>query len=40
MMIDESRAEIDNLEAEILILQVVFDDMVREIKAKLQKRIK
>ena len=39
-MIDDSRADIDNLEAEIRTLQGVYDDMVLEIKAKLQMRIK
>ncbi len=38
--IEESRADIAKLEAEIQTLQVVFDDMVSEIEAKLQKRIK
>ena len=40
MVIDDSRADIDNLEAEIRTLQGVYDDMVLEIKAKLQMRIK
>ncbi len=40
MVIDDSRADIDNLEAEIRTLHGVYDDMVLEIKAKLQLRIK
>jgi hypothetical protein len=39
-VIDESRVDIDNLEAEIRTIQCVFDDMVQEIKAKLEQRIK
>ena len=38
--IDESRGEIDRLEAEINNIQGVFDSMAREIKAKVQLRIK
>jgi hypothetical protein len=39
-VIDDSRADIEKLEAEIRTLQGVYDDMVLEIKAKLQLRIK
>ena len=39
-MIDDSRVDIDNLEDEIRTIQGVFDDMVQEIKAKLEQRIK
>lgn len=39
-MIDDARAGINNLEVEIRIFQGVYDDMVLEIKAKHQLRIK
>ena len=39
-MIDDSRVDIYNLEDEIRTIQGVFDDMVQEIKAKLEQRIK
>ncbi len=38
--IDESRVEIDRLEAEINNIKGIFDSMAHEIKAKVQLRIK
>jgi hypothetical protein len=39
-MIDKLRVAIENLEAELQVNQAVYEDLVQEMKAKLEQRIK